>query len=661
MYFDKNQLGAENFIQTWLTKYEEVVTKDVFNSSKSKTKLKSIKVKQNLFIESNDTVFFARGILELIPKTEYHILYLTPSSIIKPQVNTDDIKHSLPSFDLRQDQIIAVNKCLLLQRGVIQLPTAVGKSAIIASTAKWLLKFNPQMKILAIAPSLSTVENINNTFLENNLDSQTFLADTTDLSSPITTALVQTICTAEHPELLQQIQGVFYDECLPKSSSILLPDGSHRTIEEIYNDDSIQAVLSYDIENQCYVPKVITRKIKQDYNDRFCKVYYYDQIDGSLKGITCTPNHKIYTKERGYVEAQDLVPSDLLKIDYPYLRYSRFSGDLYMPVARVSMNRGSLSKVKYNLEVEDTHNYFADNVLVSNCHHLQCDTWNTVNSLLPNAEYSLGFSALAIDKQYIYETDFRNLDYTSALIMGNSGKVLLHMDPSYYIEKGIIALPVVFRLNNYITFPEEINESNWSEVIKYGLKNEHRTQQVIQSATIFSNYHRKVLILVFEKEYAHQLANRLLLENPNKKIGLSFGSKKGFIYSYEDDQILITKENSLKVIEQFSNGQIDILLGTSHLDEGVDVKHLDVLILANGGKKDRRIIQRLGRVLRKSKLGKYAYIVDFMDHGSKVLSRQSNSRLKLYTEEIGIPLTNIYTDTTIEEIQKEFTTLEFNE
>ena len=37
-----------------------------------------------------------------------------------------------------------------------------------------------------------------------------------------------------------------------------------------------------------------------------------DEETGKI--IRCTPNHKIYTKNRGYVEAKDLLETDILDI-----------------------------------------------------------------------------------------------------------------------------------------------------------------------------------------------------------------------------------------------------------------------------------------------------------------------------------------------------------
>ncbi len=656
VFLKRTEPCAEEFINRWLVKFEETTTIDPFQSSKKKKKLQTIKVKRNLFTENGDYISFARGILDWIPTTEYILNDISNDSLVIPNPTSDEILKSIPSFDLRDDQIIAVNKCLHCKRGVIQLPTAVGKSAIIASTIKWLLKFNPQMKTLVLAPTLSTVEGINSTFVKNDLPSSVF-RDASQEIRPITTSLVQTLSAFDYPPFLEDIQAVFYDECLPGKSKILLPDGSYESIEQIFYDDSIFCIMSYNTELGIYESKSIVRKIQQPFNDRFCRVYYLDQIKEKVRGITCTPNHKIFTKNRGYVPAEELVQGDLIKIDYPNLRYSSFSSELYMPITRVVFNRGRIAKYKYNLEIEGNHNYFADDVLVSNCHHLKCDTWNSLNAALPNVEYSLGFSALAIDKEDIHK-NFDEVNYTTALIGGNSGKVLLHMDASYYIQKGIIALPIVFRLDNTINYKFPIDESVWSNVVKYGIKSEDRTDLIVNTSLFFINEKRKTLILVSEKEYGLELATKILNFNPNAKIGVSFGAGKGFLYSYKEDKLLVESKNSLDVINMLSNGEVDLLIGTSHIDEGVDISQLDILILSAGGKKNRRVIQRLGRVLRKSKTGKYAYIIDFSDQNSKVLSRQSQSRLEMYQNEIGIPYENIYSNISFTKLKEKFYELE---
>lgn len=656
--FLQKQGDYREFTSTFLVKYEDVKKVDIYRSSKKSKKFVTVKERRELYLEDENFIKFPRGLLSLIPESEYVAEYHDgDESIITPLVSPELIRTSLLTFDLRDDQVVAVNKCIRARRGVIQLPTATGKSAIIASTIKLLLETNPSTKILVLAPTLSTVSGINNTLIDNKIDTHIFAHPDREFNHSVTTSLVQSLID-EDPDKLSQIGAVFYDECLPGSSQILLPDGSYKSIEDIYNDSSVGCVLSYNLSTNQYETKNILHKYKTEFNDRFCRVYYKDPVDGYMKGISCTENHKIWTRDRGYVPAGELTTDDYIKIDFPFARFIP-QGLTYMKVDKVVLQVGKLAKYKYNLEVEDNHNYFADSVLVSNCHHLKCGTWNKLNLLLKNVEYSLGFSALSIDKSEISQTDIRNVSYQSALIMGSSGRVIMHMDPSYYIKKGIIALPALFRVNNEVVLPKEVDPSNWSKVSKLGLMSTPRTDKVAELSRVFSKYGRKILILVSERNYAFTLG-RFLVEKGVTNFGISFGSGTGYMFSSLDPEGTpqYKDENTLDVINKLSTGEINVLIGTSHIDEGVDIKSLDVCILACGGKSDRRLIQRVGRVLRKSKSGKYAYIVDFTDTGNPVLTRQSNIRMNLYKDSIGIPDSLIYDKINTESVENVFREIE---
>lgn len=650
-----------SFIKSFLTKYEEVLKVDYFSSYKS---LKSVKELRKLYNEDDDTITFSRGLLDIIPESEYIIEEEHEFSLVDPPIDPDKISKILNTFDLREDQVLAVIKSLYSKRGVIQLPTAVGKTAIITAIIKYLLQYNPSMRFLILAPTLLTVKNINSTLNKNGLDSSVFGHPNKYLSA-ITTSLVQSLVKSPNDNLveqLSQVDAVIYDECLPAKSSILLANGSHMTIKEIYENDNISEVMSYNLELNKYETKKIIHKYRSSYNKKFSKVYYKSQ--GFSGGIVCTPNHKIYTINRGYVAAEDLVKGDLLKLDAPVCRDIV---DYVVQVTKVSPNIGGVAPYKYNLEVEDNHNYFAEGILVSNCHHLKCDTWNKLNSLLPNVQYSLGFSALSIDKNEIYSKDIRDISYDSSLIIGSSGKVIMHMDASYYIKNHIIALPVVFRINNSILLPDNFDESNWSNLVKKGLMSTPRSVLISKLCNLFIKYNRKVLVLVNEKSYAYKICNILTNYLGITSYGISFGSGKGYIYhsilpTFSDKdtapKVEFTPKDSFDIIQDFSEGKLNILLATSHADEGVDISNVDVCILAGGGKKDRRIIQRVGRALRKSKTGKYAYIVDFTDKGSRVLSRQSSQRLSTYKNILGIPNNLIYSSIDLENVESTFKNLE---
>lgn len=504
----------ENFVRSFLYKFEEMTQLDYLGSKGRKgKKLKTVRELRKLYVETQHSIHFARGLLSLIPTNEYKISYQVPEEYKSPNVSLEEIKNTLKTFPLRDDQCVAVRKCLYARRGVIQMPTATGKSAIITSVIKILQQANPGLKALVIAPTLSTIENIEDSFKKNDMEFSNFGHPITRVCSNITTALV--------PSLI---------------------------------------------------------KFSQKNKDR-----------NFLKGIGL--------------------------------------------------------------------------IIYDECHHLKCDTWNELNSLLPNVEYAFGFSALSIDPVEVTVPDIRSVSYTTALIVGSAGKILMHMDPSYYIQNHIIAQPIVFRLHNEIKLPDGFDETDYPKLVKQGIMQEERTDLIADTVKVFQQQGRKVLILVSEKDHAFLLA-KALVKKEIYSYGMSFGAGVGYLYeitqqAFDEDgnpDIVVEhkKEKSLEVLEKLKTGEIDVLIGTSHLDEGVDIANLDVTILAGGGKKDRRIIQRLGRVLRKSKTGKYAYLIDFTDEGSHVLMRHSHERRQLYLETINISQELVFDSVSLEEMQIKF-------
>ena len=69
--------------------------------------------------------------------------------------------------------------------------------------------------------------------------------------------------------------------------------------------------------------------------------------------VKCTPEHKIFTENKGYVLAQDLVQDDILITNAP-TKISKISR--YQKVEPV-----------YDITVKNTENFFANNILVHNC------------------------------------------------------------------------------------------------------------------------------------------------------------------------------------------------------------------------------------------------------------------------------------------------------
>lgn len=173
---------------------------------------------------------------------------------------------------------------------------------------------------------------------------------------------------------------VFWDECFPAGT---LVDG--RPIETLREGDSVSA---YDAANTT----ITTGKVVKTFRSRPSAMVRVVLSDG--RALPCTPGHPFYiVDEDDYVAASDLGPGDRLREKQPTTAL--------LQVVRVEVVPHTLDGTfggvcpdgfVYNIEVERHHNYFAENILVHNCHHAVAKSYRQVREAYPRAKH-LGATA----------------------------------------------------------------------------------------------------------------------------------------------------------------------------------------------------------------------------------------------------------------------------
>lgn len=135
----------------------------------------------------------------------------------------------------------------------------------------------------------------------------------------------------------------------------------------------------------------------------------------------------------------------------------------------------------------------------------------------------------------------------------------------------------------------------------------------------------QVLILVGTLEHAAALHQ--LLPNYTIICGTKDGTRidalklQGLL---PNDYVPMTSKETTQAIEDFEKGKIRRVIGTSTLGTGVDMRHLDLLIRADGGSSEVTNIQFRGRATR----GERAVYLDFMIEGDDSENRKSKKRFK---------------------------------
>jgi ribonucleotide reductase alpha subunit len=120
-------------------------------------------------------------------------------------------------------------------------------------------------------------------------------------------------------------------------------------------------VLSYDFEKRQEVWSPITAFAQTSPKAKVMKIQFRGPVSGP-RDIVVTLEHKIYTENRGYVMAKDLHPNDRVKFRGGVELYCVGTLGMYSNIENLDEEIPV-----YDITVEGTHNFYANDILVHNC------------------------------------------------------------------------------------------------------------------------------------------------------------------------------------------------------------------------------------------------------------------------------------------------------
>lgn len=239
-------------------------------------------------------------------------------------------------------------------------------------------------------------------------------------------------------------------------------------------------------------------------------------------------------------------------------------------------------------------------LIVDEVHHASSKRFQ---DFFKNASFpvQIGFSATPDkDDRYIF-----------ALIRQHVGGIIYETDAETMQENEVIAKPKIFFIEN------EVQQMiDWpSSYVECIIKNQERNSLITD---IVEEYDEKVLILIKDvKNKQGEILKKYIQENTMKNVEFIQGATK----------------NREEVLDWFENGDLDVLISTNILNEGVSLKEIRILINASGGKSKVENLQKLGRGTRIKDDKKTVIIYDFLDLGNKFTQKHSKERMKIYKKE----------------------------
>ena len=253
--------------------------------------------------------------------------------------------------------------------------------------------------------------------------------------------------------------------------------------------------------------------------------------------------------------------------------------------------------IVYNLHVEHDHNYIVEGSVVANCHMAKADVLkNILTQNLCNAPIRWGLTGTIPKEKYEYESIFASI-----------GPVVGGIKAHELQELGVLSQCHV-NITQLIDLPEF---RAYADEVKYLVTNDERMQYI-------SNMIRKIA----------ETGNTLVLVN-------RIESGK-FIINEIEDSVFIhgsvkssTRKSEYDEIKTSDNKLIVATYGVAAV--GLNIPRIFNLVLLEPGKSFTRVIQSIGRGIRKAKDKDFVQIWDITST-CKFAKRHLTERKKFYKE-----------------------------
>ncbi|MDX5412777.1 MAG: DEAD/DEAH box helicase [Rhodobacterales bacterium] len=243
--------------------------------------------------------------------------------------------------------------------------------------------------------------------------------------------------------------------------------------------------------------------------------------------------------------------------------------------------------------------------ILEEAHEAGSNTYYEVLNAMPNAYYRLALTA----------TPFMRQDGEANMrLMAIAGQVGIRVPEKMLIERGILAKPYF----KYVKAPMPetlLKTSSWQKAYDLGIvQNERRNEIIIEEVCRAVRYGLPGMVLVQRKAHGELL----------KKLFKAKGVRVDFIFGEHD------QDRRARALDKLKQGQLDVLIGSTILDVGVDVPAVGIVALAGGGKAEIALRQRIGRGLRAKKgMPNVCMVLDFEDGKNKHLIGHYKTRRQI--------------------------------
>lgn len=203
-----------------------------------------------------------------------------------------------------------------------------------------------------------------------------------------------------------------------------------------------------------------------------------------------------------------------------------------------------------------------------------------------------------------------------------AGPILIRMRAADLAKQGILA-PCKVRIHRVDNQP--VPSKDWAFVRRVLIEeNDHRNDMIFDIINAEARAGRRVLVICDTKRHQRRLGDAL--RGTNLRIAVLHGGHATAARS--------AAKRDLR------SGVLEVVLATPIWDDSIDLPELDTVVLAAGGRSGVRVLQRIGRALRRVPGKDAAIIHDFDDLGHRYVVKHSAERQRACKRE-GFEVTRV--------------------
>lgn len=253
-------------------------------------------------------------------------------------------------------------------------------------------------------------------------------------------------------------------------------------------------------------------------------------------------------------------------------------------------------------------------------HHSSSNSWIQVLNAFEHAVVRLGLTGTV---------DTGN-PANQLKLFGVTGGVITKVSNEYLIDRGFSAKPECFMVT--IDYPD-INQN-----VRYAFSTNGDDELSYQDAYfkgIVSNAYRNYIIAhICQREYEQGGQILILVERVDQGVLIgnmldTINAELSHVFLHGD---LSSGERQIG-LQRLTDGDVDVVISTAILDEGVDVPNINALVYARGMKSNRKLLQGIGRGLRRKSDGSSVHVYDFIDDTHDALLQHSLQRYNVMKAE----------------------------